>query len=281
MTTYAETNLSLRQVLGQTWALLRKHPGLWNPPLVLNLLIALLATNGAKGLAIIVPMIGAWLLSIAFRAGWFEQMARVVQAGDPGDEPAKAATWGHFLEGVGRYFWRFLGGEVAQLVLLGLALYLAVSLGAQSVGWPDQAMVNEVMAAARQSGDALQKLPAATLQTLNAWTWIFLAWTAFWGVVAVGLLFWQTFAVWSNRTWPQAWWASLKTVGRHAGFVIVLAAAQALSYLLVQQLLVSGPGLLMMLGYIGYLVVWTVFSLALFLVLQRWEPHAVTPSDDS
>lgn len=280
MTTHAETKLSLRQVLGQTWTLLQKHPGLWNPPLVLNLLLALLAVNGGKGLAVLVPMIGAWLLSIAFRAGWFEQMARVVQAGN-GGEPTKIATWSHFLEGVGRYFWRFLGGELAQLVLLGLALVLAVNLGAKSVGWPEAAMINEVMAAARQSGDAIQKLPAATLQQLNTWTWIFLAWAGLWGVAAVGLIFWQTFAVWSNRTWPKAWWASLKVVGRHFGFVFALATLQALSYLFVLQLMVSGPGLLMMLGYAGYLVVWTVFSLALFLVLQRWEPHAAAPSHDS
>jgi hypothetical protein len=264
--------------MAEAWQLLVANPGLWTPPLVLNLLIALIAGNGAKGAAVVVPMIGAWLLTIAFRAGWFEQMFRVV-AGDPADKTSRV-TWGQFLEGVGHYFWRFLGGEIAQMLLLGIGLGIAVWYGSQTVGWPDQATIDEVLKAARASGGSVASLPKATLEKVNAWTLVLVGWAGYWAILAFSLLFWQTFCVWQNRSWPTAWLQSLRSVGRHFGLVLAMALLQIVSYLTVFQFLASGIGLIMMIGYAGYLLVWTFFTLVLFLMVKRWEPHAApTPEN--
>jgi hypothetical protein len=281
MTDLKQPDPPLRVVMAEAWQLLTTNPGLWTPPLVLNLLIAMIAGNGAKGAALIVPMIGAWMLTIAFRAGWFEQMYRVVtvDAASTADSPPRA-TWGQFLEGVGHYFWRFLGGEIAQLALLGLGLGIAVWYGGSTIGWPDQAMIEQVMKATRQSGDALKALPPETIAKLNDWTMILVGWAGYWGILALGLVFWQTFCVWQNRSWPTAWLQSLRAVGRHRRMVVPMAFLQIVSYLLVFQFLASGVGLIMMAGYAGYLLVWTFFTLVLFLMVKRWEPHAA-PTPES
>jgi hypothetical protein len=268
----------LRVVMAEAWKLLIANPGLWSPPLVLNLLIAIIAGNGAKGAAIIVPMIGAWLLTIAFRAGWFEQMFRVATA-DPEDK-APRATWGQFLEGVGHYFWRFLGGEIAQMVLLGLGLLVAIMYGSQTVGLPDQATIEQVMKAARESGGAVASLPKSTIEMMNAWTLVLVGWAGYWAVLALGLLFWQTYSVWQNQSWPKAWLQSLRSVGRHLRLVLPMAVLQIVAYLMVFQFLASGVSLLMMFGYAGYLLVWTFFTLVLFLMVKRWEPHAAPTSEN-
>jgi hypothetical protein len=273
MTDVTQPDPPLRVVLAEAWQLLVTNPGLWTPPLVLNLLIAMIAGNGAKGAALLLPMIGAWLLTIAFRAGWFEQMSRVVTV-TKADEPNRP-TWGQFLEGVGHYFWRFLGGEIVQLGLLALGLGLAFWYGTQTIGWPEPAMLEQVLKASKQSGgDALKSLPAATIATLNAWTMILVGWVGYWAVLALGLIFWQTFAVWQNRSWPTAWLQSLQAVARHRRLVISLALLQIIAYLTVFQFLASGVGLIMMAGYAGYLLVWTFFTLVLFLMVKRWEPDA-------
>ncbi|MBC7546005.1 MAG: hemerythrin domain-containing protein [Candidatus Sericytochromatia bacterium] len=270
----------LRVLMVETWAVLRANPGLWTPPLVLNLLVAMLATSGGRGASILVPMIGAWLLTIAFRAGWLEQMDRAVVNAGPQPDKEFRTTWSQFLEGVGHYFWRFLGGEIALLLLLGIGLVLVATFGSQSVGLPDQAMIDQVMNAARKAGGSLNSLPAATVAKMNAWTLLLLGWACYWGMLALGLLFWQTVSVWQNQNWPKAWLASLRLVGRHFRLALPLALLQVFSYLFVFQLMATGSGLLMMFGYAGYLLVWTFFTLMTFLVLKRWETHAApTPEN--
>lgn len=272
MTDPKPTDPPLRAVLAEAWQLLLTNPGLWTPPLVLNLLIALLAGNGAKGAAMLVPMVGAWLLTIAFRAGWFEQMFRVV-SGRP-EDPQPRVTWGQFLEGVGHYFWRFLGGEIAQVALLGIGLAVAVLYGGKTIGWPDRAMIEQVLKATGQSGDALKALPPETLARLNDWTTVLVGWVGYWALLALALLFWQTVCVWQNRSWPTAWLKSLRLVGVHRRLILPMAILQVIAYVTVFQFLASGVGLLMMAGYAGYLMVWTFFTLVLFLMVKRWEPHA-------
>lgn len=198
--------ISVKQLLGQSLALLRAHPILLFPPLAADVLIAMLAPGrGPGGFG---GMILAALIQLAIMAGWLTMIAKVHREGK--------STWDDFFTSVGRHFWGLVGGALNQLLLMlaiGFPLLIVGSL------WVGQAGATRLESELRPfldgkaevSGIATALSPEA-MQAASQLTVIGLIWLLAFAVMSFVLVFWQQGVVLKHLNWLAAWRESFAVV---------------------------------------------------------------------
>ncbi|MNX23630.1 hypothetical protein D3C86_536340 [compost metagenome] len=226
--------ISVKQLLGQSLALLRAHPVLLFPPLAADVLIAMLAPGrGPGGLG---GMVLAALIQMAIMAGWLTLIAKV-SAGEK-------ATWDDFFTSIGRHFWSLVGGALNQVFLM-MAIGFPLLIGAAL--WVGQSgatrLETELRPFLEGKADVAtigQALSPEAMQAASQLTMVGLLWFLAFAVMSCALIFWQQAVVLRHVGWLQAWRESLSVVKGHfkraMALVTVLSLAQggaiALAFLL-------------------------------------------------
>lgn len=198
--------ISVKQLLGQSLALLRANPVLLFPPLAADVLIAMLAPGRAPGG--FGGMVLAALIQLAIMAGWLNLIAKV--------RSGEKATWDDFFTSIGRHFWSLVGGALNQVLLLmaiGFPLLIAASL------WVGQAgatrLETELRPFLEGKADVATvgtALSPESMQAASQLTMVGLVWFLAFAVMSFVLIFWQQGVVIRHLGWLHAWRESLNVV---------------------------------------------------------------------
>ncbi len=199
--------IPVKQLLGQSLALLRKQPVLLFPPLAADVLIAMVAP-GRGGFG---GMVLAALIQLAIMAGWLTLLAKA-SAGEK-------ATWDDFFTSIGRHFWSLIGGAFNQVMLMLAFGFPLLILGAL---WVGQAGASRLETELRpflegkvEVAGIAQALSPEALQAASQLTMIGMIWLLAFAVMSVVLLFWQQGVVLRHLGWLQAWRDSFSVVKAH------------------------------------------------------------------
>lgn len=201
--------ISVKQLLGQSLALLRAHPVLWLPPIAADALIAMLAPG--RGPGGVGGMILAALIQLAIMAGWLPLIA-TLRAGEK-------ASWDEFFTSIGRHFWSLVGGAFNQIMALLAFGFPLLILGSLWVGQSGATRLESELrpfleGKADVSGIA-QALSPEAMQAASQLTLLGLIWFLAFAVLSFVLVFWQQGVVLRHLGWFKAWRDSLGVVKRH------------------------------------------------------------------
>jgi hypothetical protein len=196
--------ISVKQLLGQSLALLRAHPVLLFPPLAADVLIAMVAP-GRGGFG---GMLLAALIQLAIMAGWLNLIA-MANAGEK-------VTWDDFFTSIGRHFWSLIGGAFNQVMLLlavGFPLLVLGSLWVGQVGATRlESELRPFLEGKAEVTGIAQALSPEAMQAASQLTMVALVWLLAFAVLSVVLVFWQQGVVLRHLGWLSAWRESFSVV---------------------------------------------------------------------
>lgn len=196
--------ISVKQLLGQSLALLRAHPVLLFPPLAADVLIAMLAP-GRGGFG---GMLLAALIQLAIMAGWLTMIAKV--------KTGEKATWDDFFTSIGRHFWSLIGGAFNQVMLLLAFGFPLLVLGSLWVGQAGatrlEAELRPFLEGKAEVAGIAQALSPEAMQAASQLTMVGLLWLLAFAVMSFVLVFWQQGVVLRHLGWLHAWRESFSVV---------------------------------------------------------------------
>ncbi len=216
--------ISVKQLLGQSLALLRAHPVLLFPPLAADVLIAMLAPGrGPGGFG---GMVLAALIQLAIMAGWLNLIAKV--------RSGEKATWDDFFTSIGRHFWSLVGGALNQVLLMLSLGFPLLILGALWVGQTGATRLEAELRPFLEGKAAVsgigQALSPEAMHAASQLTMLGLVWLLAFAVMSFVLIFWQQGVVLRHLGWLHAWRESLGVVKHQfkgtMALVTVLSLAQ-------------------------------------------------------
>lgn len=272
--------ISVKQLLGQSLALLRAHPVLLFPPLAADILIAMVSPGrGPGGFG---GMVLAALIQLAIMAGWLTMIAKV--------SFGEKATWDDFFTSIGRHFWSLIGGGFNQIMLMlavGFPMLIVAAL------WIGQAGATRLETELRPFLDGkadvstiAQALSPESMQVASQLTMVGLLWFLAFAVMSFVLVFWQQAVVLRHMRWLPAWRESWTVVKTHfkgtMALVTVVSLAQggaiAMAFLLPQLGIVAAA-----LAAVGLLLARVYASVAttrFYMAAVDLTPEALKTSDE-
>jgi hypothetical protein len=218
------------------------------------------------------------LIMVVFNSGWYNMIYKCVKT-PINDNLSKAEQAMHslklfkeFLPGVALYFYKFLGGTVIYIALLGIIITGVFSAGIEQVGIPIGVSWEEFSEAAKTHEDMknyLEALAPGTYYQLAMWNFLL--------IIAIGLayilnfltMFWAPVIIFKETSFVRAYFESFKLIFKHPlrTFIISLSYALCLSFAFIvfffPFILVQFIGLILIIFTVTY------FNLLIFKYLEK------------
>lgn len=269
----------MQTLLSETWRLLLRNNILLTV-IIFETLILLFFRGGqlAFGLNPLMEM-ALYFFHLAVLAGWLYQMKHIIV------RPEERVGFGHFLDGVARYFQPMMAGGALFVLICILGFMLAIGLASLLIGAPDETLLTKISELIQQEKfteiePLLQASPEATQQLLS-WAMSFLGGLTLLGLYLATLFFWTQWIVLADMRWPQAWRRSQVIMFKQWKALIWLSLVWLIPHLFIYGGLFSGNTVVTVIAFFLLLLAKAYFALLFMRFLALAEPENVTPLEPS